>query len=768
MEKSASPSIYSLRCLIPAGAAVFALCLVLSACGTPQQKEARYLESGKRMVARKDYPRAIIQFNNAAKVMPKDAEPYYQLALAYLDSRQYQPAYASLRKAVELDPKHREAQLKLAELMATSKEPKTLEQAQETIQNLLETAPPTAEALDALATTEIKLNNLEDAEKHLEEAVSEFPKDLRAAVYLSTLKRSRNDLAGAEEVLKKAAGQSPSSANAFIALGAFYAATGRPADAEAQFRHATTIDPQSGLALMYLAVLQSRTGKLDQADQTYARLSALPEPSYRPYHAAFLAARGKHDQATQEFQRLNQQNPDDRAVRSYLVRELMLAGKSADAENLVDAALKKNPKDTDALLSRSTIYLVNGKADAAQQDLLQVLHFHADSAQAHFLLAKVHQMRGDSLNQRNELNEALRIRPGFLQARVQLAQALLASGAAQSALDLLNAREVPQNNLGVIAQKNWTLLALKQNDEARQEVARGLAAARAPELLLQDAYLKIQQKEYSAARASLAEALNRSPENLRILRLMAASYEAEKQPDTAVRMVREYAARHPKSAPVQEFLAELLMVRGQRQEARQVLFAVVKDNPGFTPARISLAQLDMAEGHASDAIKALSEVLDRNPKNVIARMLLAGIQDSGGNHTAAVDAYKKVLDVQPANVVALNNVAYDLAEYANRPDEALQYAQKAAELQPDAPAVENTLGWVLYRKGLYSTALPYLEKAAEKEPSARRKCHVAMAYLRMGDQEKGQKNLEAALKLDPNVPEIHAAQQILDEMRASR
>ena len=115
-----------------------------------------------------------------------------------------------------------------------------------------------------------------------------------------------------------------------------------------------------------------------------------------------------------------------------------------------------------------------------------------------------------------------------------------------------------------------------------------------------------------------------------------------------------------------------------------------------------------------------------------------------------------------------SNLAYDLAEYRNQSDEALKYAQKAAELAPDAPAVENTLGWVLYRKGLYSLALPHLEKAADKEPSARRKCHLAMAYLKMGDQDRAQKNLNAALKLDPSVPEIRTAQQMFEEAGKAR
>ena len=52
---------------------------------SPQAKEAQYLQRGMAQAAKKDYGRAILEFRNAVKVMPKDAEPYYQLGLTYRD-----------------------------------------------------------------------------------------------------------------------------------------------------------------------------------------------------------------------------------------------------------------------------------------------------------------------------------------------------------------------------------------------------------------------------------------------------------------------------------------------------------------------------------------------------------------------------------------------------------------------------------------------------------------------------------------------------------
>src|SRR5262245_35108371 len=96
--------------------------LILAGCArSPREKAAQYLQRGQSMMERKDHTRAILEFKNAAREMPKDAEPQYQLGIAYLATANLPGALNSLRKATELDPRHSAAQLKLAALMMTSR-----------------------------------------------------------------------------------------------------------------------------------------------------------------------------------------------------------------------------------------------------------------------------------------------------------------------------------------------------------------------------------------------------------------------------------------------------------------------------------------------------------------------------------------------------------------------------------------------------------------------------------------------------------------------
>ena len=114
----------------------------------------------------------------------------------------------------------------------------------------------------------------------------------------------------------------------------------------------------------------------------------------------------------------------------------------------------------------------------------------------------------------------------------------------------------------------------------------------------------------------------------------------------------------------------------------------------------------------------------------------------------------------PANVVALNNLAYLLGAQTGQFDEALKYAQQVKELAPDNKGVDDTIGWIMYRKGLYRSAVKYLESAAEGPPDPVVRYHLGMAYVKLGDK-RGEATLRAALKSAPELPEARMAQQLL-------
>ena len=741
--------------------AKFALCArILAACTalavstgcntSPQAKEAKALKRGAALLAKKDYNRALLEFRNASKAMPKDAEPYYQTGLVYLAQSNIRSAAAAFRQATELNPKHAQAQLKFSELLTSSRNKELIQEAAKRLEAILANSPGNTEANDTLAIAEWRLGRADDAAARLEQALQKSPDNLKASITLARMKLSAMDPAGAEEILRKAVASAPKSPDAELALAQFYWFSKQPDKAESEIKRALALDPGSAPALAGLAAIQIAAHRTDEAEETYKRLAALPAKEYKHLHALFLFQTGKRDAALAEFQRLAQADPEDRAARSRVLAACVMMGKASEAQKLLADALKKNPRDIDALFQRAELSLKAGDAQSAENDLKQVLHFKADSPQAHLALAEVDRVRGAIETERQELNEALRLSPSLLPARLALARNLIASNEAVSALEVMNQTPAQQRGiLAVVVERNWALYATANLKEMRTVLDGALKSGRYPELLIQDGILKMREGDYVGARVTADEVLRHNPEEVRAARILADSLIAQKQPQKAVERLAELAQSRPKSAPLQYLLGQFYLSNGRVQEARQAFEAAKSADPNFAQADLSLAGIDWREKRPDDARRRLTAVLAADPKNVSALMMLAGIEGETGNREASIAKYRAVLSIDATNVAALNNLAYSLA--ADNPDEALKYAQQAGELAPNEPAVQDTLGWVYYRKGIYRTAVDYLKNAVAKEPTPRRQFHLAMCYLKAGDPDLGRKTLSAALQKDPNL-----------------
>jgi tetratricopeptide (TPR) repeat protein len=746
-----------------AGVVILAI-LGLAACATPAQKEAKFLEAGKRYLARKDYPRAALAFRNATQVAPTDVEAQYQLAVACMSLGAYEDAVSALQKASSLNPKHVPSQLLLAELMATSRTTQVLEEARKRVEGVLATMPDNAEALTTLALTKLRLGRPEGAEQDLERALASAPASFRSSLLLARLKLSEKDTDGAERVLREAAQKAPKSANAPIALGEFYQGLRRYGEAEAQFLKAVQIDGNSGLALIDLAAVQMATGRKGEAEQTYRRAASLPGREYRASHVLFLLNEGKTDAAITELKDLVTRDRQDRDTRNLLVGAYLATNKISEATSVLSDVLAKNPKDINALMERARIRIMAGQYTEAQKDLVPVLSLQPDLAPAHHLLAKVYQAQGASGLYRQELEEALRRNPQYLGARVELASVLLSEHAAQAALTLMDQTPEPQkSNIPVIVQRNAALIGLGRSDEAAKGVEAGLKIARSPELLMQDAILRIQRKDAARARKSAEEALSIAPENVRAVDVLMAAYKAQGQQEAALKRLREHAAQHPKSVAIQQYLGTILATGGKPAEARDVFAGAKTAAPSSTGTDLNLAHLDILQGKTDEARKILTALLARDSTNATAHAFMADVELGSGNWAAAVEHYRSILGRDPRNALALNNLAYLLAERAKQPDEALKYAQQAKELAPQDPRIDDTIGWVHYYKGLYPTAVKYLEAANAKQPTAVGKYHLAMAYLKTGNLRRGTEVLNQALKLDATLPEAATAKQVLAE-----
>lgn len=739
---------------------------ILGGCSkSPRQREEAFLKAGAKHLAAHDLARATLDFDNAVQAMPADAEPHYQLGLIYLQAGDGQAGAHELMTAVRLNPAHAGAQLKIAELMAGSANPDIVRQGHDKAEQLLANSPGNVDALRTLAVAELRLDDTGTAVDHLQQALQAAPQDLKASQTLALAKLRSNDIAGAEAVLLKSVADAPRSPQHALFLGRFYQFVGRPEDAEKQFRRALEIDANYGPALMALGNLAYSKQRIDEAEQLFRRASALPDKQYRPIHAIFLFQTGKRDEAVRELSDQYNADRDDRAARTLLLTAYLKLNRAGDAVKILDAALKKNPQDADASLQRGELNLLAGRLTDAQRDLSAAIHTQKDSAKAHLLLARLQRAQGQSQNQIRELVEALRLEPRYLDARLELAQAYRQAGNPKMALDTLDqATFKDRQSLAYVLERNSALFAAGDDRALGESLQQALATSRDPRLLMQDGLFKLRAKDYRGARVSLAEVLKQQPQNWPAVQALADSYVQERNIAQALQIVRDYSARDPRSAVGQQVLGSVLFEAGDIRNAAIAFERSKNLDPNWIPASLGLVQVALKTGKLDDAARLLSGIIVRQPRNVFALFTLGQVEESLGHPDAAIAQYNKVLDADPANVQAMNNLAYLLADSQVDPKRALMLAQRVKELVPDNAAVDDTIGWAYYNNGLFDLSLNYLERAA-KSGSARRKSHLAMAYIRLGDRRQAATLLQAALKEEPTSPDARRGIQLLSKMR---
>jgi tetratricopeptide (TPR) repeat protein len=108
---------------------------------------------------------------------------------------------------------------------------------------------------------------------------------------------------------------------------------------------------------------------------------------------------------------------------------------------------------------------------------------------------------------------------------------------------------------------------------------------------------------------------------------------------------------------------------------------------------------------------------------------------------------KAVIHADPTHAQALNYLGYTYAELGTNLDEAESLVKKAIEHQPNDGYIIDSLGWVYYKKGLYKTAIEFLEEATilvPDDPTILE--HLGDAYMKVDNLQKGLEYYRKALK----------------------
>jgi tetratricopeptide (TPR) repeat protein len=213
-------------------------------------------------------------------------------------------------------------------------------------------------------------------------------------------------------------------------------------------------------------------------------------------------------------------------------------------------------------------------------------------------------------------------------------------------------------------------------------------------------------------------------------------------------------------------LGRLYEVNKEITKAESNYKKAIEINPNVAGFHTSLASFYIRQNLTEKAIEEFNAALQKAPESLSALMGLGIIYDTQKKVDKAKEYYQKALKINPKFAPAANNLAYLYTETGGNIDEALNLSQIAKGQFPDDPHISDTLGWVYYKKNIFTRAITYLKEANEKiQDNPIMRYHLGMAYFKNGDKEEAKRELKRALALDSKFPGAEEAKDTLSKLK---
>ncbi len=162
------------------------------------------------------------------------------------------------------------------------------------------------------------------------------------------------------------------------------------------------------------------------------------------------------------------------------------------------------------------------------------------------------------------------------------------------------------------------------------------------------------------------------------------------------------------------------------------------------------ADLLSRSGDLDNAVAVLTRGLDELPQSASMRYTRAMLGEQQNNLALLESDLRAIIANDPDNATALNALGYTLADRTQRYDEAQALISRALALQPQEPAILDSMGWVLYRQGDYQESIRYLRLAYESFPDPEVAAHLGEVLWASGDTRAAMEVWEHALEKDPD------------------
>jgi putative PEP-CTERM system TPR-repeat lipoprotein len=743
-----------------------------------------------------DFPGALALIQAALDASPKLLEAQNFQADVLAVSGQHDAAIAAYRKSLELRPKHVPAHAAIVALLIQQQK---LDDAGKQLDELKRLAPKHPETFYLRASYEYRRNNLAVAREAIQLHLNAAPNNVRGLLLASAIEHDLKSYAQSEAYLLRVLESAPGLAPARRLLVTNYLRSGQHSKAIETLKPLLdTAGNDSGtLALAGEAFLVS--GNASEAAFYFAKASELDPKDHRKLTGLALShlAQGKADDAFRELEQASAMATDDRAALALIMAALQrrdfdkalaaidalekkqpgkplphnLRGTALLGKRDVDAARKSferalaiDPAFFPAAANLARLDLVDKKPEEARKRFESVLAKNPKSTESLLALAELRaRNRAPADEVTSLIVKAIAINPAAIPPRLALVNYYLNSNqpskAAAAAQDALAANPDRPEILEAAGRAYHASGANNQALSTYSKWARIQPKSPAPLVRMADVHMA--GKEYDAAAGPLRKALELKPDYLEAQRrLVTLDIRRERIPQAleTARTVQKQRAKE---------------VAGYLLEGD--VYSATKAWPQAVAAyRSGLKQVDSVDlairmhvalraAKSKEADQFAAERLRKYPDQTAFRIYLAESTLAVGEYSTSIEHYKTLLAAQPDNALLLNNLAFAAGRVKD--PNALAYAEKAAKLAPNNPAIMDTLGVLLVDSGDTARGIEMLRKAAGMPPQIPGiRLNLAKSLIKTGQKPAARQELEQLAKLGNKFAGNAEVERLLKEL----